>query len=180
MIELIRKNKQLIQFLLLCISAYLIWSMLYNQWIGPDRRVDFWLSKIEAKEVQWILHLMGYPTELVMEYNYKHLFYYEGKKMVGVAHACNGLVLFPLFSFFILLTNGVWKRKFIYIVMGCILIYHVNILRITALFFVKLHNPAALEFNHKYTFTILVYGFIFYLWHLWVKRFSGHVKEKDE
>ncbi|MDF2454533.1 MAG: hypothetical protein K0R51_526 [Cytophagaceae bacterium] len=179
MIHLIKENKKLIRFLLMCLLAYLVWVILYNQWLGPDKRLDFWLSGIEAKEVIALFKLLGYNLDQQIEYNYKYIFYYNGQRLVGLATSCNGLVLFPLFSCFILATNGHWKRKIIYTLIGCFLIYHVNIIRIMGLVIIKIYSPESLDFNHKYTFTILVYSFIFYLWYLWIHYYSVS-KEQHE
>ncbi len=172
MVQLLKENKKLIRFLLICLTAYLVWVVLYNHWIGPDQRVDFWLSGIEAKEVIVLLKWMGYPIEQVIEFHYKHVFYLHEQRLVALATSCNGLVLFPLFSCFIFATHGHWKRKISYALIGCLLIYHVNILRIIGLLFVKIYSPESLDFNHKYTFTVLVYSFIFYLWYLWINFYA--------
>lgn len=172
MVQLLKENKKLIRFLLICLMAYLIWVIFYNQWIGPDRRVDFWLSGMEAKEVMLLLKWMGYPIEQLVEYEYKHVFYLHGKRLVALATSCNGLVLFPLFSCFIFATQGHWKRKALFTLIGCVLIYHVNIIRIIGLLLVKIYSPESLDFNHKYTFTVLVYSFIFYLWYLWINYYA--------
>jgi exosortase family protein XrtF len=170
--SLFKENKNLIRFLLICLVAYLAWVVLYNHWIGPDQRIDFWLSGLEAKEVITLFQWMGYPIEQVVEHHYKHVFYLNNQRLVGLATSCNGLVLFPLFSCFIFATYGTWKRKMIYVAIGCFLIYHVNIIRVMGLVFVKIYSPESLEFNHKYTFTVLVYSFIFYLWYLWINYYS--------
>jgi exosortase family protein XrtF len=172
MIQLLRENKKLIRFLLICLLGYLFWVVVYEHWIGPKQKVDFWLCDIESKEVIQILKWFGYSFQHVVELDFKHVFYLNGVRLVGLASSCNGLVLFPLFSCFIIATNGQWKRKFVYILAGCFLIYHVNLLRILALVLVKLYYPDSLDFNHKYTFTILVYSFIFYLWYLWINYYS--------
>lgn len=177
MLQLLKENKKLIQFLLICLFAYLVWVILYNHWIGPDQRIDFWLSGMEAKEVIALFHFFGYPLEQVIEYEYKHVFFLNGQRLVGLATSCNGLVLFPLFSCFIFATQGTWKRKIVYALIGCFLIYHVNIIRVMGLLFVKIYSPESLDFNHKYTFTVVVYSFIFYLWYLWINLYSN-TKEK--
>jgi hypothetical protein len=41
------------------------------------------------------------------------------------------------------------------------------------LIFIQIKSPESLEFNHKYTFTLLVYSLIFALWMLWVNRYSN-------
>jgi len=180
MVKLLKENKSLIRFLLICLFAYLIWVILYNHWIGPDQRIDFWLSGIEAKEVVVLLKWIGYPLEIFIENEYKYIFYQNGQRLVGLASSCNGLVLFPLFSCFIFATHGDWKRKIVYVLIGSFLIYHVNILRIIGLVFVKLYSPESLDFNHKYTFTVLVYSFIFYLWYLWINFYSAAKEKKHD
>jgi exosortase family protein XrtF len=172
MSTLLKENKSLIRFLSICLLGYIAWFLIYTLWLEPGHRVDFWLSTIEAKEITFILKSIGFNIEHVLEYTYKYLFFIDGKRNIGLAHSCNGLVLFPLFSLFIIATPGQWKSKLYYILIGCFAIYHVNILRIISLIFVKLYYPSSLAFNHKYTFTILVYSFIFFLWHLWIKKYS--------
>ena len=34
------------------------------------------------------------------------------------------------------------------------------------------YRPEALAFNHDYTWTVLIYGFIFWLWYLWTEWLS--------
>ena len=180
MLLLLKENKNLIRFLLICLIAYLVWVVLYNHWIGPDKRVDFWLSGIEANEVLALLNFFGYPIEQQIEYGYKHVFYLNEHRLIALATSCNGLALFPLFSCFIFATHGHWKRKWVYVIIGCILIYHVNIVRVIGLLLVKIYSPESLDFNHKYTFTVLVYSFIFYLWYLWINYYAVAPKKTHE
>jgi len=180
MIKLLRENSALLRFLLICLLGYSSWFIFYTLWLGPQQTVDFWLCNIEAKEITFLLKTIGFNMEHLIEEDYKHAFYVDGKRTIGLASSCNGLVLFPLFSLFILATPGHWKTKLYYILIGCIAIYHVNILRIISLVFVKMYSPASLSFNHKYTFTIVVYSFIFFLWHLWIKKYSHTSPLKNE
>ncbi len=53
------------------------------------------------------------------------------------------------------------------------LVEHANVLRVAALSLNHMYSRGTVDFNHKYTFTVLVYAFIFFLWHLWVKYFSS-------
>ncbi len=180
MIKLLRENSALLRFLMICLLGYISWFMLYTLWLGPDQTVDFWLCNIEAKEITFLLKNMGFSIEHIIEEEYKHAFYIDGNRTIGLASSCNGLVLFPLFSLFILATTGYWKTKIYYIIIGSIAIYHINILRVISLVFVKLYSPDSLVFNHKYTFTIVVYSFIFFLWHLWIKKYAEQSQGRDE
>jgi hypothetical protein len=47
------------------------------------------------------------------------------------------------------------------------------VLRVAGLALNVLYNASSVDFNHKYTFTILVYAAIFGMWMLWVKRYAS-------
>jgi hypothetical protein len=34
--------------------------------------------------------------------------------------------------------------------------------------------PTALDFNHKYTYVVIVYGLIFFLWWWWAKKYGAN------
>ena len=52
-----------------------------------------------------------------------------------------------------------------------------NLLRVVSLVIIQFNRPQSLKFNHDYTWTVLVYGFIFWLWYLWATRFSQTTRE---
>ncbi|NJN26452.1 MAG: archaeosortase/exosortase family protein [Cyclobacteriaceae bacterium] len=89
-----------------------------------------------------------------------------------IGSACSGLELFILFFGFILLMRGRLVDKLWFVPLGFLGILILNIIRITGLCIIFYHHPEYLEFNHKYTFVILVYGAIFGLWVLWVNKFA--------
>jgi exosortase family protein XrtF len=96
-----------------------------------------------------------------------------GETMVGVGNPCNGLELFALFAGFIICFPGKFKAKLWFIPLGMIIIHFANVIRTFALALIQLKAPQYLEFNHHYTFTVIVYSIIFLLWMWWVNRYSG-------
>jgi hypothetical protein len=54
----------------------------------------------------------------------------------------------------------------------CLTIHLINVLRIAALCIIVTIDYELLNFNHDYTFYVIVYGWVFLLWWIWVKRFS--------
>jgi exosortase/archaeosortase family protein len=72
------------------------------------------------------------------------------------------------------------ETKMVVTLLGIIIIHFVNVLRITALAIIVKVNPDWLYFNHNYTFTIVVYSFVFLLWWIWAKKYATPwLKEKD-
>jgi len=45
-------------------------------------------------------------------------------------------------------------------------------LRVAALCLIARADYDLLNFNHDYTFYVIVYGWVFLLWYVWVKRFG--------
>ena len=89
-----------------------------------------------------------------------------------VGAPCDGLVLHALFLSFIVAFPGPWKHKLWFAPIGVLLIHGINVLRIVSLAMIIHYKPEYLDFNHDYTFTILVYSFVFLLWMIWVRKFS--------
>ena len=69
--------------------------------------------------------------------------------------------------------KGRLKDKLWFVPLGFLGILVLNIIRIIALSMIYYHKPQYLDFNHKYTFVIIVYGAIFGLWVLWVNKFAN-------
>jgi exosortase/archaeosortase family protein len=57
-----------------------------------------------------------------------------------------------------------------FIPLGIVLIYCLNVLRIIGLSFNKYYDYQSADFNHHYTFTVIVYAGIFALWMWWATR----------
>ena len=80
---------------------------------------------------------------------------------------CDGVALFALFAIFILAFPGPISRKAWFIPAGIALLHLANIVRVVVLARIQATSPEWLEFNHDYTFTVLIYGLVFALWYLW-------------
>ncbi|MFN6038909.1 MAG: hypothetical protein ACK452_10620, partial [Bacteroidota bacterium] len=76
---------------------------------------------------------------------------------VWVGTGCNALTLFALFSIFIISFPGKLKNKIWFIPLGILIIHFLNIIRVTCLAIIAFKNYSLLNFNHTYTFTIIVY-----------------------
>ena len=96
----------------------------------------------------------------------------DGSGGLWVGDNCNGMTMFGLFAGFIVAYKGSWKVKIPYIILGIICIQLLNVLRFVGLAILDVHSRAWTEFNHTYTFTIIIYAFIFMLWIIWVNKFS--------
>jgi exosortase family protein XrtF len=117
---------------------------------------------------KWVLETMGY----VVYTGADRLIGIDGASGLWIGDNCNGIALFSLFACFIIAYKGKIRYKLVFIPIGILCIQLLNVLRIVVLAILDTHSRAWTEFNHTYTFTIVLYGFIFWAWMTWVKRFS--------
>ena len=138
------------------------------------RGLHLLLIKPQSEISSFFLKLLGYDVILSFPANgcmAQILFDQGGYVCIGTG--CSGLELFLVFTAFIFLLGGRWKDKAWFILMGCAIVLFLNIVRIIALSVVYYHTPQYLQFNHKYTFVLIIYAAIFYLWIIWLRRFAN-------
>jgi len=166
----IADNRLIFRFLLVAGAMYLVWFFGYEQWLAIDTRFDTALCDQIARTAVHLLKYVGFPA--AMHPNLPAVINLNGQAAVIVGIPCNGLVLYALFAGFVLAYPGPWKRKAWFIPLGMALIWVLNVARVAALAINQYYAHQSVDFNHHYTFTFIVYGFIFGLWMLWARRLS--------
>ena len=166
-----REQKKMLRFVAYAFALCIGWFILYDFWLSD---FDKYLTLAVVDASVYALKLLGYSAaakDIMVQI--------DGEDTVFVYHACNGMILMALFIGFILAFPGPIKKKLFYIPFGLIIINVLNVLRVTALALNAHYFHQTLSFNHKYTFTVIVYAAIFALWMLWVKKFSGLSKNAN-
>lgn len=157
---------------LLYLALYLIYQFVVKRYTYYDQA---FIGQI-IKGADFVLRGIGYKTFLVLQDRDVQVVGIDGSSGVWVGSNCNAITLFGLFSVFIIAYPGHQKAKFWFVPAGIIAIHVLNILRVVALAIIANHSPAWLDFNHTYTFTFLIYAFIFGLWMIWINKFSNRPK----
>ncbi len=160
------------KFLIAVFLFYIGWYCIYNLWLHPAETLDLFIVDLTISSSKFILETLGYTVFTGAD----RVIGVDGTGGLWIGDNCNGIALFALFAGFIIAYPGSWKKKLVYITAGILLIQLMNVLRIIALAILDTHSRAWTEFNHTYTFTIIIYGFIFLLWMLWVNRISDNKK----
>jgi exosortase/archaeosortase family protein len=160
-------KKPLYRFLLYAVGFYVFWYVLYDLWIHPMDSFDLWVISKTMNMARFILNMLGFVTFS----NEGRLLGIDGTAGLWMGDNCDSVELCAIFSGFIIAYPGFVKRKLWYLPMGWLLITFINALRIVALALVqRYYSKKWLDFNHTYTFTIIVYGFIFLLWFIWINK----------
>lgn len=167
------KNNPYFRFTFLAIILYVLWYIVYEIWLHPagiwDRLIISNLITISNFSINFfgyttLENTVGIPLRVVGV---------VGTPGVKIGDPCDGFSLFALFFIFIITYPGPWKQKLWYIPMGLLAIHLINAMRITALAILLKEHWQWVEFNHNYTFTIIVYGMVFLLWWYWAKKFAS-------
>lgn len=168
------KKNPVFFFLLKALLLYVAWYVLYELWLHPTGIIDGFVIDNLIKSGEFIISNLGYT--LIPEPDPKwaiRTLGIDGTHGIWIGDPCNGITLFALFTGFVIAYPGPIKTKLWFIPLGIVLIHIVNIFRIIALVFITLFAPQYLEFNHTYTFTIIVYSFVFFLWMIWANKLSA-------
>ncbi|QKG56343.1 archaeosortase/exosortase family protein [Hymenobacter sp. BRD128] len=156
------------QFLLVAAGLYLVWLIGYEGFIGPDGRLDTWLSTNIAAASAGLLRLLGFTASTAPN----SLLLMDGRPAVIVGAPCDGLVLYALFAGFIVAFPGPPRPKLWFIPLGVLALYLLNIVRVGALALNQHYAHRSVDFNHHYTFSFVVYAFICLLWVQWVRWYG--------
>ena len=163
----------LLRFLGFGLVGYLLWYVAYQYFLKDSTLLDEWLIHSMVLSVESVLRWMGFALYEVSTADFRwQLGIANSVGMLEIGAPCDGLVLFALFAVFVLAFPGPWRRKAWFIPAGIVAIHLANLLRVLSLVIINFYRPEALTFNHDYTWTVLIYGFIFWLWYLWTERFS--------
>ena len=163
-------DKALVRFLINAFIIYILWYVVYVLWLHPRTKLDLLV----------INNLISISSAILVFFNYNLIDYpyrenirtmgIDGSHGLWIGDPCNGLTLFALFAGFILAYPGKIKWKLLYIPLGLITIHLLNVLRIIGLSLITYYKPQYLDFNHTYTFTMIVYSYVFFLWYYWAKN----------
>ncbi len=166
-------------FLLKAIAIWLIWTLLYKV-VFKEEEINDPITLIEAKITAQVFVWMGYDVRLsdnfVTKYRNiegedkairtKQYILVNGKPIIGIATACNGLELFAMFFGFLIAFGG-RKRFFEFLIFGLLSIFLLNNIRIFIIAWISMFSREYADFHHHYTFMFIVYGYIIWLWHRW-------------
>ncbi len=172
------KNKTT-RFFVFASVLYLGWYLLYHWVVKPYTVIDEKLISLIIENTAFILKIFGFSVYQSIEGQNMQLIGIDGSHPIWIGSPCNALTLFMFFSLFVIAFPGSIKKKLWFIPLGVIIIHVANVLRVVALTTINFYAPQYIEFNHTYTFTVLVYGIIFLLWMWWVNSALKEYKSNE-
>ena len=168
----------LAKFLLCYFIVTIVYSFYLNQYHTHKNEVDG-ITHFVAEQTKNTLVFFGADCEIIkhkFEPSYKVI--YNSVYIARIVEGCNAISVIILFATFIFAFSNRFITTFLYIFLGSILIFILNIFRIALLTTGLYKYPEYGTFLHDILFPLVIYGVVFVLWIVWVLKFSAYAKEK--
>ena len=176
----INQHKPFFVFLIKFILFYLIFTLIYkfylNRYDIKNNEVDA-ITEFVAHQTKTTINFFGADSEIVKhEFEPSYKIVYSGKYVARVVEGCNAISVIILFASFVFAFSSTFKKTFLFIICGTLLVFILNVLRIALLSMALYNFPGNEHFLHDIVFPVVIYGVVFLLWILWVIKFSGYGK----
>ncbi|MBT8253464.1 MAG: exosortase family protein XrtF [Flavobacteriaceae bacterium] len=173
---LFKKYKTVIQFILTFLSVYFVLTFAYKTYLDlsdGDRFYPDFITNLTARQSEVLIDALGYEADVIPHEAEPSMKLIINNKFVArVVEGCNSVSIIILFMSFIVAFKDTAKRMIIYLLAGSVLIYAVNLIRIVILSVGLYHYPWRREILHTVIFPLIIYGLVFMLWMIWVRRFT--------
>ncbi len=168
--------KSFLSFIGKFLIAYLVFTFVYeiylNQFDAVNNEVDGF-TEIVANQTISCLTFFGsdaYQMQNIEAASVK--LFYKKKYIAQIIEGCNGLSVIILFVAFVIAFTGKLKHTIAFIIGGILMIHFLNIARIALLCILIYSFPKYEEILHGVIFPLIIYGFVFLLWVIWVNKLS--------
>lgn len=171
--ELFKKYKTVVRFVVLFLSTYLLLSVCYAVYlkfsVSNNYFPDF-ATNIVAKQSSAVLEAFGYSSILQPDsLEQGMLLTIDNEYTVSIVEGCNSISVIILFAAFVIAFAENFKKTFLFLFAGAVLIYIVNLLRIAILVVALYKVPQYENMLHSVVFPGIIYSMVFVLWMLWVR-----------
>lgn len=178
--EIFIQYKPFFTFLIKFALFYFVFAFAYSFFLDQFDTTKFELdaiTKIVSNHTEYMMQFLNadyYTIQHESEASTKVI--YNGKYIARIIEGCNAISVIILFAAFVFAFASNWVKTFLYIIVGSILIYVLNIIRIGLLVWAIYYYPEYKELLHGTIFPLFIYGVVFILWIIWVTKFSKYAK----
>ena len=171
-----KENKAFFLFLIKFLATYFLLTLLYSVFIGGKKVDNFKVDKI----TEIVSNLVEKGLVLIND-NYTiekskteaaYIINYNKFAVSRIIEGCNAISVQILFLSFIFAFSAGLKRTFLFMIFGVLLVFILNIVRIILIVLLINKFPEFQNFLHDILFPVIIYGILFYLWFLWIFKFS--------
>jgi len=162
--------------------TYIVLTFLYQRYLNgfEENKIDA-ITTMVSYNTQWVMQLFNDQSfiEESATHPYMKLFFND-KYVARIVEGCNAISVIILFISFVMSFSGKLKTTFFFVFGGSLLIYVLNVLRIAALSALIFYFPKQEPFLHGVLFPLYIYGVVFILWLIWVRKFSRYASKNTK
>ncbi|MBT8140591.1 MAG: hypothetical protein KJP25_12560 [Gammaproteobacteria bacterium] len=181
-LKLLLDNAGMIRFGLLAAFLFTSFFVVYNGYIYGS---DFFIGYLElsADLASWLLNSVFQMNTAVVEIRtdiFTKIVAEPGSKIyVVVARGCDASTVFAVLIATVMAWPGPWLRRAVVCVLGLLLMYILNLLRIAGMLLVEVHAPQHFDLFHEWILpNILIVGALLYFYG-WVVYSNAHPADAD-
>ncbi len=142
-------------------------------WTEKTALASFWIVNLVCRQPLSLLNYVDSSNDKNIES--RTLLSYDRLRgpAINIIWGCTGVKQLYILLLVILFSRGIWWKRFIYFLMGGLVLLLFNVMRISIITLLIKSYPESFEILHDVLFKYLFYGLIFLLWILWQEKFSG-------
>jgi exosortase family protein XrtF len=170
---MLKDFKPVLGILLRFIIIYLVLLFAYQFYLNSFQNMGLDpFSRMIAEQVRYFQNLFGFQTQLYDDVKGEQVYFYvKNEYPTRMVEGCNAVSVMILFVAFVFaFYKG--KKTFVFVLIGLILLYIMNVLRIIGLNVVATDYKQYAKISHDYIFPAVIYGTVVVLWLIWIKFFA--------
>ena len=179
--EYLIQFKPFLEFLLKFAICYFVLTFVYGKYIASFDEEHFEVDNVTKSVASQSKYLLTFfdanttatPNRVEASINLK----YQGKWVARIIEGCNAFSVIILFISFVIAFTGKFKQTLLFILFGSVLIHLFNVLRITLLCMAISNFPQYEHILHGVIFPLVIYGIVFFLWVIWVNKYSSYAEK---
>ena len=159
--------------------VYIVLTVLYQAYLSSfgENKLDA-ITRMVGKNIKQLFQL--FDANFRIEENESQSFIkliYNQKYVARIIEGCNAVSVVILFISFVVAFSGKLKPTLLFIFGGSLFVYVLNVVRIAILSVLMFHFPKQEPFLHGVLFPLYIYGVVFILWLIWVRKFSRYASK---
>ncbi|MFB9080983.1 exosortase family protein XrtF [Flavobacterium procerum] len=161
--------------------VYIVLTILYKFYLNNYGINDLdGITTFAGHNVGQLLSLLNYEITIQKSISEPWLeVIFKGKYIVRIIEGCNAVSVIVLFVSFIAAFSGKLKTTLLFILFGILSIHVLNVIRIALLTVLIYYYPQHSHFLHGVVFPLIIYGFVFVLWLIWINKFSKYAAKNQ-
>ncbi len=171
--QLFIKYRPVLRFVLLFLGSYLILSLVYGLYLQASHKgaaESDYVTSLVARQSQTLLNEFGYEASITPTPNHPSMqISLFGHPVGRIVEGCNGISVIILFISFVISFAQRWRKTVLFLLGGAVLIYAINLVRISILAVALYRWPEHQDVLHRIVFPGIIYGMVFILWVIWVR-----------